>query len=109
MKWAFLLSSIACEVVGTVCLKLASDEGPHRMKYAAGVAIFYLLCFSLLGGAMKHFQLSVVYATWSGVGVGLLAVIGVFVFGDAINPLKVVSFILVVLGVIGLNASGVSH
>jgi len=109
MKWTFLLSSIGCEVLGTVFLKLASHEGPHRLKYAAGVAIFYLLCFSLLGGAMKHFPLSVVYATWSGVGVGLLAVIGIFVFGDSINAFKVVSFVLVILGVIGLNASGVSH
>lgn len=109
MKWVFLISSIVCEVVGTTCLKLYTDGSPHRVAYAAGVAVFYVACFSLLGGAMKHFSLSVVYATWSGVGVGVLAIVGVLFFGDSLNLLKVVSFGLVILGVVGLNMSGMSH
>ena len=109
MKWIYLIASITTEVLGTICLKLASGETEHAGRYVVGVVVFYSLCFGFLGQAMRHFSLSVVYATWSGVGVGLLALIGVVVFGDSINLLKVVSFIMVIAGVVGLNMSGMSH
>ena len=50
---------------------------------------------------MKHFSLGTVYATWSGMGIGLLALIGVAFFKDDINMLKVASFFLVIAGVAG--------
>ncbi|MEM7475199.1 MAG: multidrug efflux SMR transporter [Planctomycetota bacterium] len=108
-KWCFLLLSILCEVLGTVCLKMASDEQVSSLKYYTAMVVFYVLCFAFLGQAMKDFSLGVLYATWSGVGVSLLALIGIFWFGDTVNTLKVVSFVLVVLGIIGLNLSGVPH
>ena len=109
MKWLYLLLSILFEVSGTVCLKLSAEDGPHQLKFIIAVGTFYLLCFAFLGGAMKSFPLSVVYATWSGVGVTMLAIVGVYVFNDPINPTKVISFLLVIAGVVGLNLSGVSH
>ena len=108
MKWGFLLASILCEVLGTVCLKMASEQ-QSATKYYVGVVLFYILCFAFLGQSMRHFSLSVLYATWYGVGISMLAFIGVFYFGDELTTLKVVSFILVILGVIGLNLSGISH
>lgn len=63
----------------------------------------------MLGFAMKHFSAGTFYATWSGTGVCLLAIIGVLFFGDEVNLLKVVSFGLAIAVVIDLNPSGVSH
>ena len=80
MKWIWLFSSIACEVIGTTFLKLASGESPHTAKYAGAVVVFYVACFALLAQAMKHFSIGTVYATWSGVGVGILAIVGVVFF-----------------------------
>ena len=73
------------------------------------MALFYLLCFVLLGQAMKHFSLGTLYAIWSGIGVAGVAAIGVLFFGDEINTLKVVSLLLVIAGIVGLNLSGSSH
>ena len=109
MGWVWLLASIVCEVIGTTFLKLASEGGKSAGWYSAGVVALYVACFALLGGAMRHFSLSTVYATWSGLGVSLLAVIGVVVFGDQINLLKLVSLTLIVIGIVGLNMSGISH
>ena len=109
MKWVWLFSSISCEVIGTTFLKLSSDGGKYAYWYSAGVVVFYIACFTLLAFAMKHFSLGTVYATWSGLGVGMLALIGILFFGDDINLLKVVSFALVIAGVVGLNMSGMSH
>ena len=107
--WLWLLGSIVCEVVGTTFLKLASECGKHTVWYTVGVVAFYVTSFALLSGAMRYFSLSTVYATWSGLGVSLLAVIGVIVFGDTVNILKVVSLILVIAGIVGMNMSGISH
>ena len=109
MKWLWLFSSILCEVIGTTCLKMASESSKYAAWYWTGVVMFYVACFVLLAAAMKHFSLGTVYATWSGLGVALLAVIGVVAFGDQINGLKVVSLILVIAGIVGLNMSGISH
>ncbi len=109
MKWFWLFSSIVCEVIGTTFLKLAFEGGKHAAWFGVAVVVFYLACFALLGVAMKHFSLGTVYATWSGVGVCLLALIGVMFFNDEVNALKVVSFVLVIAGIVGLNLSGISH
>lgn len=109
MGWFWLLSSIVCEVFGTTFLKMASNGGKNAGWYSAIVVVSYMACFALLAFAMKHFSLSTVYATWSGIGVSLLAIIGVVVFGDSVNALKLVSLLLIVAGIIGLNMSGMSH
>lgn len=109
MKWLWLVASITCEVLGTTSLKLASEDGPHSVKYGIGVVVLYTLCFGFLGECMKHFSVGTLYATWSGLGVALLATIGVVFFGDNIGPMKVISFLLLVAGVVGLNMSGISH
>jgi multidrug transporter EmrE-like cation transporter len=44
-----------------------------------------------------------------GSGVALLAIVGVVFFGDNINATKVISFGLLIVGVVGLNLSGISH
>jgi len=109
MKWIWLILSITCEVLGTTSLKLSTEEGPHALKYGIGVTLLYSLCFVFLWQSMKEFSLGTLYATWSGVGVAILAIVGVVFFGDDINTMKVVSFILLIAGVVGLNMSGMSH
>ncbi|MEM0927522.1 MAG: multidrug efflux SMR transporter [Planctomycetota bacterium] len=107
--WLWLIGSIVCEVVGTTFLKLASAGGKHTVGYTVGVGVFYVTSFALLSIAMRYFSLSTVYATWSGLGVSLLAVIGVIAFGDQVNALKIISLLLVIAGIVGMNMSGISH
>ena len=109
MKWLWLVLSITCEILGTTSLKLSSEGGSHAVKYGVAVVVLYTLCFAFLGLCVRHFPLGTLYATWSGLGVGLLAIIGVIFFGDDINPTKMISFVLLIVGVVGLNLSGISH
>ena len=109
MKWFWLTCSITSEVIGTTFLKLSSEGGKNAYWYGIGVAVFYVACFTFLGFAMKHFSLGTLYATWSGLGVTLMALIGILFFGDEINLLKIVSFALVIAGIVGLNISGMTH
>lgn len=109
IKWLILLSSILFEVLGTSFLKHAFQ--PDRIIHSALTLVvgFYVASFVLLGYAMRHFDLSVAYAIWAGLGVTLVAVIGVVFFGDKVSALKLASIAMIVAGIVGLNLSGVSH
>ncbi|WP_397356831.1 DMT family transporter [Paenibacillus sp. N3.4] len=45
------------------------------------------------------------YAIWSGVGTALITIIGIWWFNESISTLKVISILLIILGVIGLHVS----
>jgi small multidrug resistance pump len=66
-KYLFLIGAIVLEVAGTMMLPLTNNFSKLLPTVALG--IFYLGSFYLLTFAMKLIPLSVVYATWSGVGV----------------------------------------
>jgi len=109
MHWLYLLSSILFEVLGTSFLKHAFQ--PDRIIYAvlALVITSYVASFALLGFALRHFDLCVAYAIWAGLGVTVVAIVGVVFFGDSVNALKIASIAMIVAGIIGLNLSGISH
>jgi small multidrug resistance pump len=75
-KYLFLIGAIVLEVAGTMMLPLTNNFSKLLPTVALG--IFYLGSFYLLTFAMKLIPLSVVYATWSGVGVFLVAVLSYF-------------------------------
>jgi small multidrug resistance pump len=48
-------------------------------------------------------DLSLVYAVWSGLGTAAIALIGMIWFHEPANAIRIVSIILIILGVVGLN------
>lgn len=42
-------------------------------------------------------------------GTVLIAIIGIFLFKESLNALKIISIGLVIIGVVGLNVSGGGH
>ena len=109
MKWLLLLASIIFEVGGTTMLKFAGRGGADAWRWGAGVLCSYALCFLALGFAMRLFPLGILYGMWAGGGIALVAVIGIAFFGDELSTLKIVSFLLIIAGVVGLNLGGVTH
>ncbi len=106
-SWLFLLIAIIFGVLGTVSMKLS--EGLRKWKPAVCLIIFYLICFVGLTIALRGIDFSIVYAIWSGVGTILVAMIGILIFGESISVKKVISLLLVVLGVIGIHLTNAFH
>lgn len=105
--WLILLCTIILEVAGTCCLKLS--EGFTRQIPSVLIFVFYGLSFFGLTFAVQHVGLSVTYAVWAGLGTALIAIIGFAYFKEPMTALKIVSVGLIILGVVGLNLSGVRH
>ncbi len=100
--WVFLAIAIASEVVATSALKAA--EGFTRPWPSVAVVVGYAAAFYFLSLTLKVIPVAVAYAIWSGVGVGLIALIGWLVYGQALNLPAVAGLALIVAGVVLLNA-----
>ena len=107
MNWLYLILAILLEVSGTTCMKLS--EGFTKLVPSILLFVFYTLSLGMLTLALKRIDVSVAYAVWSGVGTALIATIGVLWFREPATALKLVSLVLIIAGVVGLNLSGGAH
>ena len=107
MAWLYLILAILAEVAGTTSMKMS--EGFTRLVPSLSVAVFYALSIGLLGLSLKKMGVSVAYAVWSGLGVAVIAVVGVMWFEEPVTALKLLSLALIVAGVVGLNLDGGVH
>jgi small multidrug resistance pump len=104
MSWFYLVLAIVLEVSGTTSMKLS--QGFTQMLPSVSIFLCYSLSLGALTLALKRIDISVAYAVWSGLGIALIAIIGVLWLKEPLNTLKIVSLTLIILGVIGLNLSG---
>src|ERR1700712_731089 len=106
---AFLLLSIAIlsEVGATLALRVS--DGFSKPVPSILVVVGYGISFWLLALALKDIPVSLTYAIWSGVGTALIAVGGVLAFGETMNPMKLASLAVIILGVAGLSVAGGAH
>jgi small multidrug resistance pump len=107
MSALFLFLAIISEVTGTTCMKLSG--GFTKLGPSIAMVVFYGISLSALTMALKKIDVSIAYAIWSGVGTCLIAVIGILCFKEPATVLKIISILLVIMGVIGLNLSGGTH
>jgi small multidrug resistance pump len=101
MSWIYLLLAILLESAGTTCMKLSA--GFTKLLPSTLILIFYVFSLSLFTISLKGIHLNIAYAIWSGLGTALVGVIGFLVFKEPLSPLKVVSIIWIIIGVIGVN------
>jgi small multidrug resistance pump len=101
MKWILLILAITFEVSGTTMMKLS--EGFSKPFYSVGIFISYIGSLIFLTLTLQYFEVSTVYAIWSGLGISIITIIGILYFSEKVNSLKILSLILIIIGVIGLN------
>lgn len=103
MSWTFLLLAIIFETIGTSAMKMS--QGFSKTGPAIIMVVCYILCFSLLTLAIKQLDVSLAYAIWSGLGTALITIIGVYYFHEKVGAVKIISILLIIIGVIGLHLS----
>ena len=106
-SYIFLSLAIILEVFGTMLLPVSQNFTkifPTVALVAAYVCSFYFLTF-----ALKTIPIAVVYASWAGLGVFLIAVLSKFIFDQSLSWQVVIGLILIILGVILVNTFSGSH
>ena len=98
----FLIGAIFCEVAGTMLLPLSQNF--TRLIPTVLLAIFYLSAFYLLTFVVNKLPIAIVYATWSGLGVFTIALLGYFFFKQTLAWQAIAGLFLIVIGVILVNS-----
>ena len=75
--------------------------------------VLFLVCaigsFSLLSTALRDLPVGPAYAVWTGIGAAGTAVVGMLFLGESAAALKLLSIVLVVAGVVGLQLTSAAH
>lgn len=101
--WLVLAVTILLEVIGSTMMKLSN--GFTVFWPSVGVFVFYSAALAGLTITLKYIELSIAYAIWAGLGTALIAVVGIVYFRESLSVLKIVSLVLIIAGVVGLQLS----
>ena len=101
MAKLYLLLAIIAEVIGTSALK--PSEGFTKLVPSGIVVVGYGTAFYLLSLVLKSLPVGIVYAIWSGVGIVLITIVGVFAFKQTLDTPAIIGMSLIVAGVVVLN------
>ena len=100
--YIFLVGAIFCEVAGTMLLP--SSQNFTKIVPTTLLVIFYLSAFYLLTFVVNKLPIAIVYATWSGLGIFTIAILGYIFFKQTLAWQGILGLFLIVIGVILVNA-----
>ena len=103
MAWTWLTLAGLLEVVWAIGLKYT--EGVTRLwpSLVTGTAMLASVYFLAL--AVRTIPIGTGYAVWTGIGAVGVAILGMILFGEPRDPLRLGSIALIVLGIAGLKIS----
>lgn len=101
MAWLSLFLAGIFEVVWASAMK--ESHGFTRLIPSAVTLFFMLFSFGLLAYSMKSLPLGTAYTIWVGIGAVGAFVVGITLFGEAINVTRLLAVGLIISGVILLK------
>ena len=101
MAWIYLFLAGLFECGWAIGLKYT--EGFTRLTPSLLTVAAMAISFLLLSTAMKTIPVGTAYAVWTGIGAVGVAVLGMILFGESRDILRIISLMLIVFGIIGLK------
>ena len=101
MNWIILLIAGVLEICWAVGLKYT--DGFTKRWPTVGTVFSMVASFVLLGFALKTLPVGTAYAIWVGIGAVGTAFLGILLFGEPADILKILSLGLICVGIAGLK------
>jgi len=96
-----LVLAIVAETIGTTALQASQQF--TRLMPSIVVVLAYGTSFYLLALALRAIPVGIAYAIWSGLGMVLIALIGVALFGQRLDGPAMLGIALILAGVLVIN------
>jgi quaternary ammonium compound-resistance protein SugE len=99
MAWLVLFAAGLFEVAWAVGLKAAHG----RPLIIAATAVSMFVSVALLYVAMRALPLGTAYAVWTGIGAVGTVIVGILMFGESADLVRIACIVLIVAGIAGLK------
>lgn len=101
MPWLCLIVAGFFECGWAIGLKYT--EGFSKMVPSLLTVSAMAISFWLLSAAMKEIPIGTAYAVWTGIGAVGVAIMGMILFDESHDMLRILCLLLIVSGIIGLK------
>ena len=101
MAWVYLFVAGLFECAWAIGLKYT--EGFSKPLPTVLTVIAMGISFWLLSIAMKTIPVGTAYAVWTGIGAVGVAIMGMFLFNESKDILRILCLLLIVNGIVGLK------
>ncbi|MCM3662849.1 quaternary ammonium compound efflux SMR transporter SugE [Mesobacillus subterraneus] len=103
MAWIFLFIAGIFEVVWAIGLKYT--EGFTKLYPSMITVIGMAISFYFLSMAVKTLPIGTAYAVWTGIGAAGAVILGMVLFGEPRNLLRLMFVAFILVGIMGLKAT----
>jgi small multidrug resistance pump len=101
IDYLFLAIAIVAEVIGTSALK--ATGGFTKLGPSLLVVVAYSTSFYSLTRTLDGIPVGIVYATWSGAGIVLIAFIAFVIYKQSLDVAAIAGIALIIIGVVVMN------
>jgi len=101
MAWNYLVVAGLFECGWAIGIKYT--DGFTKLVPSLLTVSAMAISFWLLSVAMKTIPVGTAYAVWTGIGAVGVAVLGMVLFGESRNIMRVICLLLIVSGIVGLK------
>tara|TARA_A100001035_G_C27484577_1_gene364752 strand:- start:74 stop:391 length:318 start_codon:yes stop_codon:yes gene_type:complete len=99
--YIYLIGAIFFEVAGTMLLPVSQNF--TKLIPTVLLSIFYLSAFYLLTFVVNKLPIAIVYASWSGLGIFSIAILGYIFYNQTLSYQAIIGLFLIILGVTLVN------
>lgn len=101
MGWTYLCIAGVFEVVWVIGLKYTA--GFSRLLPSVVTVLAMAVSVYLLAQAVKTLPVGTAYAVWTGIGAVGAVILGMILFGESRDALRLVCIALIIAGIVGLR------
>lgn len=101
--WILLLVAGLLEIGWAIGLKYT--YGFTRLVPSIFTIAAMIASMGMLAVALKHIPVGTGYAVWTGIGAVGTAILGIILFGESTNAIRLASIALILIGIIGLKST----
>ena len=99
--WLALLAPGLLEIGWAI--GLTYSDGLTRFWPTSATVLAIILSFALMAIALKSLPFGTAYAVWTGIGATGSIVVGIFLFSESADPIRILCLTLIVAGMVGLK------
>jgi quaternary ammonium compound-resistance protein SugE len=101
MAWFILIIAGLFEVCWAIGLK--KSDGFSHIGWTVFTVVTLIISMGMLAHALKDLPVGTAYAVWTGIGAVGTAVMGMILFNESTEMLRLVFILLIISGIVGLK------